>query len=230
MGSRATRLRALRHAAPRIRRAARPASSSTASRRLPVGSERVAGRRRQLTSSASVHPHSSAVASSPIDSASTGYGAAPPRSAKPPLRPRPAGDLASLEEAHLHDGSASASAHEQPVMPPPMTATSAPSSRSACGSRLGGLVEPVRGRLHGPDPRRPRDRPRPRRPAQRAPAPSAPPPLRPDRGRTPRTSSSAVSAASRRCSMSAAAIGPSAAWECRVGLEPRRAPGRRRRA
>ena len=55
----------------------------------------------------------------------TGYGAAPPRSAKPPFRPLapPAISRASYNRTRK-PASASASAQEQPVMPPPTTATS----------------------------------------------------------------------------------------------------------
>ncbi len=129
-----------RHAARRTRRAVRPAPP----RRRRVGGCRSAGTRRRpalraAPSSASVQRHRSAVASSPIDSASTGYGAAPPRSANPPLRPLalPAISRASKSRT-FKPASASASAHEQPVMPPPMTATSGfPIQRSAARGSAG---------------------------------------------------------------------------------------------
>src|SRR6478672_6185982 len=95
--------------------------------------------RASASSSSSVQRQRSAVASSPIDSASTGYAAAPPRSANPPFRPLAPPAISRVSKSlTFSPASARASAHEQPVIPPPTTATSAGPSTLAGGSGSAG--------------------------------------------------------------------------------------------
>ena len=113
-----------------VRREAKAARSS-ATRRPPSAPS--------AASSSSVQRQSAAVASAPIESTRTGYGAAPPRSAKPPFRPLapPAISRASNSRTVM-PASASASAHAQPVIPPPTTATSTLPSSAREGSGSAG--------------------------------------------------------------------------------------------
>ena len=146
----ATRLRSRRRRAPRTPLAARPAPP-----RPPRGEDcpSSAARHPRASRAHRARPRSSAREQpwrrAPIESTRTGYGAAPPRSAKPPFRPlAPPAISRESNSRTVMPASASASAHEQPVMPPPTTATSTSPSRAADGQRIGRLGEPVRRRLH----------------------------------------------------------------------------------
>src|SRR5205823_5003016 len=108
--------------------------SSNARRRLPT-------RRNASPASSSIRSSERSVSSikrrarsSPSSRRASSYGAAAPRSAKPPLRPLapPATSRSSYTRTRT-PCSARVSAHEHPVTPPPITTTSARPSKRARG-------------------------------------------------------------------------------------------------
>ena len=113
-------------------------------RRLPTGRSASPTSSARRVSDSSVRIQYSRAASSPSHSRARLYGIAPPRSAKPPLRPLApsATRLASCTRTRS-PASASASAAEQPVVPPPTISTSARPVERLAEQVSAWLVQPV---------------------------------------------------------------------------------------